>query len=180
MKIYFTIGFGGFHKCSAQEQNGSLNWQNSGDKGTIIPWKWPSGVHAAVHAFTIPPTPAKKQRSYPKNDPPHSKIAKGQNWWLKASMTIAERFSQRGSTEQMSEMWLFWCGPCLMNIHLLNVPQSLGSIGPPQWSGWDFRSNFNTGFSHFRPPLPNQSLFSSQHKMATLTFWYRIILGFKE
>ena len=32
----------------------------------------------------------------------------------------------------------------------------------------DSRSNFGTEFSHFRPPLPNQSLFSSQNKMATL------------
>jgi hypothetical protein len=44
----------------------------------------------------------------------------------------------------------------------LDGPQSLGSIGPPQWSGWDSCSNFGTEFSHFRPPLPNQSLFSSQ------------------
>ena len=139
MKIYFTIGFGGFHKCSAQEQNGSLNWQNSGDKGTIIPWKWPSGVHAAVHAFTIPPTPAKKQRSYPKNDPPHSKIAKGQNWWLKASMTIAERFSQRGSTEQMSEMWLFWCRPCLVDITRWFTKFGVNRTTPVVWVGFPFR-----------------------------------------
>ena len=50
---------------------------------------------------------------------------------------------------------------------------SLGPKGPPQWSGQKSNSNFGTKFPHYRPPRPNQNLFS-------LTLWYQIIMGFEK
>jgi len=86
---------------------------------------------------------------------------------------------QRGSTEEM-----FWTCDFFDANHVwltkLNGPQSLGAIGPPQWSGQKSSSNFGTEFPHYRSPRPSQGLFSSQNKTGELPLLLCISLAFKK